>query len=294
MVGGVWWYGVRDLDFLEPPPEEVLEGIRGRVAASVVPADSTLEGEKLRQEIEEAKLAAAAERRAPKVQLGNLELPPALQEYSDAVPKTGAHFIELAGQLEAKGEFQRALLAWERVIDLAKANEQEIETALASIRRIRPTLPDWNTDLEKAITITLHAGTGKDAATLLAPALDQAAIELQKAGSGILRVVVRVTEGPNPPGATGPAPVAIWLTGQHPDSSSTDVMSFTLPAPEELQEQLLTTAFSLIRSYLGRSNTENPPPVDPAGREAMPNALHSHITRLSWQNLGQLLNHPAK
>ena len=89
------------------------------------------------------------------------------KHYGERSPQGAAHLIELATALEEASEPRRALLAWERVMDLTKPDETQAATAISSIKRLRPTLPDWNPKPETAIAITLHASTGKKLAKSL-------------------------------------------------------------------------------------------------------------------------------
>ena len=84
------------------------------------------------------------------------------------------------------GEFQRALLAWERVIDLTKPDETQAAAAISAIKRLRPTLPNWNTSPESAIAIELHAGTGKTMAKTLTPVLESVARDVEAAVRALL------------------------------------------------------------------------------------------------------------
>ena len=146
--------------------------------------------------------------------------------------------------LETEGEFQRALLAWERVIDSAKPDETQTISATSAIKRLRPAIPAWNTDPASAIAITLQAGTGKKTAKLLTPVLEQAARDIEQASAGILKVKAAITAGKERKADTGPAPVALWLAGPAKDSRSTEVLSFTVGTPESLTEEINKTVFS--------------------------------------------------
>lgn len=293
VIGGFWWNGTRHMDFLTPPSEARLAEIRSKVEASLPPADHPVDA--VSAPIPQpAPPPPPMEEPKPEIDPGDLECKPTLREYVDRAPQGAAHFIELAALLETKGEFQRALLAWERAIDSGKPDENQTAAAISAIKRLRPTLPDWNTDPAKTIAITLQAGTGKKTAKTLKPILEETARELSRASAGILKVTVQITAGrDSKKAASGPAPVALWLAGPAKKARSTEVLSFTVGPPDTLREEVRKTVFQILRGYLGRKSGQCPPPAIPDGQPAL-DAFNSHITRLYWHELGTMLGHPPE
>lgn len=224
---------------------------------------------------------------------GDFSKTPEIQEYQNQAAKGASHLIELAGFLESQGQFQRALLAWERVLDSGKPDAAQAKTALDAVKRLRPTLPEWNTDPKKAVTITLQAGAARKTAKTVKPLLEETAKHLEKASSGILKVKVMVAEGRDIKRKDTPVPVAMWITGADKKSRSTDVLSFTVESPETLARDVDATAFQIVRSHLGRKAGQSPPP-DLTDGESPRDAFGSHVTRLFWQDLGVLLNQAAE
>ncbi|MBC8126003.1 MAG: hypothetical protein H8M99_02495 [Gloeobacteraceae cyanobacterium ES-bin-144] len=293
VVAGAWWYGSRDADFLTPPTDARLTEIKAKAQAAIPHSDSL---ETSTQAPPEAPKPAEPEVAAvvkPTLELGDLNRPPSLQEYADLAPKGTAYLIELSALLENEGQFQRALLAWERILELSKNDESQTKTAISAIKRLRPTLPDWNTDPAKKIPIILHAGTAKKNAKILAPILDQAAHSLESASSGILKITTNINVGKDVRNAKGPTPVAIWLTGPMKNPVSTEVLSFTSDSKDTLHDSLLHTVFSLIRTQLSRNKSSTIPPP-PGEKEPPLDALGSHISRANWQDFGNTLNQPEK
>ena len=291
VIGGVWWHGTKDKDFLTPPSPAKLQEIQTRVESSFPQTD------KVDDAISEPAVPIVPEKPVvveppkPEIDLGDLNAAPTLTQYGERSPQGAVSLMELAAALEQKGQFQRALLAWERVIDLAKPDEAQTQTAVSAIKRLRPTLPDWNTDAAKKIQITLHAGTGKTMAKPLAPALEQAARDLEKAAAGMIKVTTEVTAGKS--NAKGPTPVALWLTGSAKKPISTEVLSFTVQSPETLHPETLKTIFQLVRSYLAQS-TSYTAPAALADQENPQDALNFRITRLCWNEFATALNLPPK
>ena len=293
VVGGVWWTNTRHLDFLKPPSETTLQEIRQKVESTLPRVDEESPPEPAPAVVKAPEPPPPVEEEKPKIDLGDLTTPPTLQGYGEITPIGPAHVIGLATALEESGEFQRALLAWERVIDLTKPNEAQAATAISAIKRLRPTLPDWNSKLEAAVAIELRAGTGKQLAKELTPILEGVARDLEAASSGVVKVKPTVTAGKSSAAGKAPVPVAIWLTGSGKKPASTEVLSFTVDSPEALRQEVMKTVFQLVRSHLASSTAYTPPAALGAGEEPQ-SALNFRITRLCWSDFATSLNLPPK
>lgn len=290
VVGGTWWQNTRHLDLMTPPSEARLEFIRAQAELSFPALKEADEPEKP-VVVAPPEPPPPVEPPKPEIDLGDLTTPPTLVDYALRAPEGAPHLIELATALEEKGEFQRALLAWERVLDLGKPDDSQSATALSAIKRLHPTLPDWNTKPEAAIVITLHAGTGKKLAKTITPVLENVAKDLERASSGIVKVKTQVTAGKT--SAKGATPVALWLAGPDKKSVSTEVLSFTVEKPEALREEVLKTTYQLIRGHMARTTAYTPPSA-PAEGESIQEALATRVTRLCWSELATALNLPPK
>lgn len=265
---------------MTPPSEARLEQVRVKLESSFPQRDPMADAISVPTALLQPELTPVVESK-PAIDLGDLSVPPNLISYTDHASQGPAHMIELAKALEEKGEFQRALFAWERVIDLTHPDETQAALAISSIKRLRPTLPDWNTSASTMTTITLHAGTGTKLAKTLTPILEGVARDLERASSGIVKVKAVVTTGKSGTTVKGPAPVAIWLAGADQKSTSTDVLSFTVASPEALRETIMKNVFLLVRSQLTRGGTYTPPAAL-ADKESPQDALNFRITRLCW------------
>lgn len=291
VIGGVWWHETRAADFLTPPTESQLAEIRMRVESSVPPAGHPDDAVSVPTEARKTPAPVVTKIPKPVIRTGDFNRPPSLDEYANLTHNGPKHLIDLAVMLEDQGQFQRALIAWERVIDTGRPDESQAIAAITAIQRLRPTLPDWNTDPSQAIPVTLHAGTGEVTAQALAPILEETARELERASAGILKVTATVAAGRGSLTAAGPPPVALWLAGPAKHSRSTEVLSFTVASPELLQQEVRKTVFRILRGYLARE-TPSPPPRAIVDDASALQALNSHISRRSWQELGNMLNLP--
>ncbi|MEI8037971.1 MAG: hypothetical protein WCJ14_06235, partial [Verrucomicrobiota bacterium] len=227
----------------------------------------------------------------PAIELGNLKLPPTLLEYRDRAPKGAAHLVELAGLLEAKGAPQRALLAWERVLDTVPADDRQRHLASAAIRRLRPTLPAWNTDRTAALAITLHAAARKKSLNAVTTCLEKIASDLEHASAGILKVTSSVTTSSKRSQTTNPAAIDLWISGRTKKSSTTAVHSCTPASTPTLRDDLLKTLYALIHDQLAPAPVHTPPAPTEGAAEPL-EWVAGQITRACWQDLGSRLNLP--
>lgn len=292
IVSGIWWGNTRHMDFMTAPTEAKLEQIRVTIESSL-PKQSEIDAA-ISVPIAEPPPPPPppVEEVKPAIDLGDLATPPTLHDYGNLSAKGAGHLIELATALEKNGEFQRGLLAWERVVDLTKPDEAQAEMAISSIQRLRPTLPDWNLKPESAIPITLHAGTGRKLAKTLNPILEEVARALEIASSGIIQVKTKVTAGKTNPAANEPKPVALWFAGPGKDSPSTEVLSFTVESPDAIRDEVYQTLFLVIRGHLSRTTAYRPPAALREGEDPLL-ALQSRVTRLSWSAFATSLSPPV-
>jgi len=284
----IWWAGTRKMDFLSSPSEARLERIREETLASL--PMSRMEEDAISIKVplpeDDPPPPDPVEIEEP-VDLGDITSPPVLDTYSDRAPEGAAKLLALASALENAGAFQRALLANERVLDLAQSTPEEIQSAITAIQKIRPTLTLWNTDAETALPVTIHIGTGQKFAELLPEILESVTRDLNLSSSGLIAFSYKLNIGKSIQTTDAPTPVAIWITGPEKNSPSTDVLSFTTEDTETLKQDQLKTVFNLIRGHLSKSTAYNPAPE--TLEDPVP-ALSSHITRLLWQEFATLLN----
>lgn len=291
VVSGIWWGSTRHFDFMTPPSETKLAETRVKIESSL-PKQNEIDAAISVPVFEPPSPAPPpAEPPRPPIDLGDLITPPALHDYGNRSNQGAGHLIELATALEQKGEFQRSLLAWERVLDLTQPDGTQTSLAISSIQRLRPTLPDWNTRPEAAISVTLHLGTGRKLAKTLAPILDDIAQTLAISSSGILKVITKVTAGKTNTAANAPTPIALSFAGSARKSPSTEVLSFTLESPETIRREILKNVYLVVRSHLGRTTAYRlPAPLKE--HEDPQQALNSRVTRLSWSAFATSLNPP--
>jgi hypothetical protein len=286
-VAVIWWNGTRNMDFLTPPSEARLQQVRAEALASLPVSRVEDDAISIKVPIPDRNPSLSDPASFEPVDLGDIKSAPVLDTYSDRAPEGAAKLIALAKGLEEAGAFQRALLAYERVLDLSQSDPEQIQSVLASIRRLRPTLPNWNNDKQAAMPVLIHIGTGEKFADILPEILGQLTADLDIASSGLIDFSYKLNIGRSIRTTDAPTPVAIWITGAGENPPSTDVLSFTTDNPEILNADLQKTIFNLIRAHLSKSASYNPAP------EAVDDpmvAFGSNITRLLWKEFGSLLN----
>ena len=289
VVGGVWWHGTRRQDFLQAPADSRDKISQAQALPPLQPADHPADDTPKPAGTVQPVEPLPEPPSAPAVDPDDLNTPPTLALYREGPSVNAKALLELSTALEAKSEIQRALLAAERVIDSTQPDEGQKRAAMDAIRRLRPQVPDWNTEPAASFPVTLHAGTGKSTAILLEPLLRELASEIERASAGILKVTASVASGRDIPENMGPPPIALWLAGSADGTNSTEVFSFTVLSPETLRDDLAGILLRLLRGYIGRKTFLRIPENE--SDDSIPTAcLHTHVTRLVWLELGSRLN----
>jgi hypothetical protein len=288
------------MDFLTPPSAAVLAELRQAAATRPTTPDlrddviSVPPGEDAMVAVPTARVAAVPEMQPsePAFEFGDLEAAPALDEYLDQAPLGAEHLIGLAAALEQRGQFKRALLAWERVMDHGDPDAGQAESAVEAIRRLRPSLPPWNADPAVARRVTLSAGTGSALAGELELVLARIAGEIGRASGGVLEVAVKVEQGRGQAVVDRPSPVALWLAGPEGGESTSAVVSFTARPGDPLRPTVLRLVHQLVSGDLSaRSGWPSAARLEDDANAA--EALMFRVTRLGWETLGAALEPPS-
>jgi len=288
-----WLVSTHDMDFAKPPtPKQLVEISKDweqdkpHIPASppvnkAPPADN--------KKPTSPSSAASSPLKPVKLPPLNLDHSPALSEYGTLGDKGGVIIIALATHLETIGEYQRALLAWERVIDTANPTEEERQQAATAIKRLKNELPPWNPDPTNDIPITLHAGAALKEEKNLEQALQSTADQISQTSGNILAVTTKTSIGKSHDPSTSSIPMAIWFSVHEARAETPPVSSMIDPSQEHLlADQISADAYSLVRTHLTRETNFSPLPELPAN--ANPNDwLKYHVTRLMWREFANSL-----
>jgi hypothetical protein len=303
-----WWLGTRDMDFLKPPGELELARIRSDVASSfpkrvpdvVAPTDA-----------EQNRAFQSPIKPPPVIDPGDAHAPAGLDAYREHAKAGAAGFIELAAHLEEQSGNARALLAWERVLDVCQADPSQRAAAIAGVQRLQPLVAPWFADPREAMPLVLESVLPEGAAAeAVEGVLADCANVLGKHSAGLLRFESRVDRPvakpaprppkkpekpvkPAPPAEEPPAPLAMSLQilrdgGE--TSVSTGLIEIPLSDdPGQLRREILAGAYKLVASQLAATTDFTPPePLAPADDPAL--ALQTRITRLCWSEFGKSLH----
>lgn len=236
----------------------------------------------------------ASEPRANPLEFGDLAAAPGLTEYSEHVPKGAAFIARLAAMLETQGEFQRSLLAWERVIDSTEATVADLEEAGNALERLRPSLPNWNIDPEGDLTILLQFGSTRLPDETFSRVAQEVADFLREDSSDIVAVVPRITTS-HFPDAPARSPIAVYFTGPPGTASvQSNVKSVNPPLddPAEIRRDILNAVYLLIQAQISTLEGIRIPQT-PTNPEAPERDFTRRLTRLQWKLFADSLLRPV-
>lgn len=303
-----WWLGTRHMDFLKPPTDFQLARVRADVATSF-PKRNRLPAAAV--DPDQTRAFQSPIKPAPAIDPGDAQAPAPLDAYREHAQKGAAAFVELAVHLEEQSGNARALLAWERVLDVCQPDASQRAAAIAGIQRLRPLAAPWYVDPQEAKLLLVEAvipeGVGTETADAMEGVMADCATVLGKHSAGLLRFEGRVerpeakpapkkpkkpvkpkTPAP-PPDAPPPPPpmisLQILLDGE--SSTSTGLIEFPVSEdPEQLRREILAGSYKLVSSQLAASTDFTPP--EPLAEGEDPNAaLGIRITRLCWEEFGK-------
>ena len=300
-LGVVWYAGTRDKDFLSAPTPEELTQIakEWKENSPNIRPSEPINASLLKEPVSETPQTPAEEENGPEeiidIPAAELLYSPALSEYSTMASDKGTNtLIKLATLLETKGELQRALLAWERVIDTTDPGKSQRLQATKAIQRLKPTLPAWNPDPESEVIITLHAGATIKNKAILVEVLNKVAQTINESSGFILRVKTNAAIGEANNAPTTRIPVAIWfsrdLDDQEASAGTTPIAFIASDITEEksLIVQLETTVYALVRKRLKsfKSFSALPEYNEADTSDAL---LQLQITRMMWREFASSL-----
>lgn len=285
-----WHFRTKDMDFLTPEGVELPPTRDEAALATADPAlqpaikKKTLPGDLIPKEEPEPDAPTLPAITAE--DLGDLESGPGLEEYRNfALAKTPDQLFELSSTLRARGHFQRALLALERVVDTAASSPEALAEAGRGIAALTPTLPPWNIDPESEIALDLHLSLARPASQALEKALLALAVLIRESSGDQIKVRPQVASADNDE-APADSPVALWLSSTREEPVASSVITVRLPAdPEALVPELSLGLFQAIRSHLTGLGFPEARPLELSG----PELLQTQITRLMWRDFARSL-----
>ena len=298
-----WWLGTRHMDFLKPPSDFQLARLRSDIASSFPKRNPNPAAGRSAEAEREIQLPIKP---PPMIDPGDPHAPAGLDAFREHAGKGAKALMELAIHLEEQSGNARALLAWERVLDVCKPDASQRAAAIAGIQRLRPLAAPWHVDPleEKTLELEVTVPEGVEAEGL-EDLLGACAGTLNRHAAGLLRFEGRAerpvkatpkkkartakkttppteSEAPPPPPGFG---VRLVLKGQ----TASPAGRIEIPVPEDprqLRREILAACYTLVASQLAASTDFTPPePLGPGDNPAL--ALGTRITRLCWSEFGK-------
>lgn len=271
VILGVWWIGTRDLDFMTP------EGLQAELPVQeemVIPETGPAPGVVIEEEI----VSGEVEKPKEEIELGDLQATPGLFEYLEVATQGVDRLFALAEKLEEKGENERALLAYERVIDATQASPEELEKAAKKVKELSPDYGFWVFDPRGRKQLTLNLGTARSESEDLRDAGHQLVELVTQSSGGQIELFINLQTA-DPTDAVPQGPIALWISEGEESSVNTSVLSIT-PGPEsQLVSEIALGVYRLVR---GRLVKEGYPAEQLAGRVPPLDLIDYHLTRRMW------------
>ncbi len=284
-------------NFPSEPSQEKIKEVQQEWKQTNTPQALAQEKEEAKLKEQQAKIAQAKKANTPpappRIPLGDLGKSPQLSEYGSFKNLGTQSMIQLAQTLQKKGAQQRALLAWERVLDTTTPNENEVKQAGKAIQSLKTQISPWNPDPNSDISVILHAETGATNKTALNQALKETADLINEASGYIIQVKTQLNITPRKI-KTPRAPVAIWFSRpSHKKSdkpAETPPLSFMADPSQEtmLANQFQAAVYALLSNHLAKHTNYSKLPEYPAG-VTPEELLKFYVTRLMWREFSNTL-----
>lgn len=274
----IWFWGTRKYDFMTPRviPESELRPdfaspVNGDLANSLQPNE---------QEAPPPKPAPI-----PDLDPGDFQVSPSLAEYRAYAEDGTPALLKLAQGLQNGGHIQRAVLAYERIIDSTPPISLEREPAEQALASLKVSLPRWNVDPEASIPLTLNLLSARNEESLQ-PSLAALSELVTTSSGGLCQPVFVLKSAPQPSIELPALPIAFWLTvdGEDPEVPSLPVVTLAPASDAELDRDLNLALYRLLARRVQENRNLTPIPVLQEWEDPEV-ALVSKITRLSWQRL---------
>lgn len=222
--------------------------------------------------------------------LGDLQSSPGLSEYRPFARKhEPARLLALSSMLQARGDFQRALIALERIIDTAQnPNPDELKQAAQGIASLAPTLPRWSVDPTTETELTLLISTSGKASDSIKNAALEVATLIRKHSGDQLQIVPKILKTPtarsSAEGNTAPPLTIAFQREEFKPPVSTPVLTLRAGGENE-QDDFFKAVFRLVRGHLASLDYPFPENFDTPANEL----LSLQITRLMWRDFAASL-----
>lgn len=293
MIGTIlltWHFRTRKLDFMTPRGVSLnSENSPESFRADPIPIQPEIEEDSESSEVlgNPEKTEEAIIPEITDLDLGDLESSPGLDSYQKfGTVNTPDRLFELSSALRARGQFERALLAFERIIDTVNADPAALKEAAQGIRTLAPTLPRWSIDPSSEINLVLHLGTAQNPSDQLKSALLEVATLIRESSSHQLAVTPKITTSNRGP-AVLDSPLTLWIGTSEKKGTVTPVM--TLRTSDDPGQAIADISFAVFQTVRNQLSELSYPPA-PSLQESGQDLLSTYITRLMWRDFAQTLS----
>ena len=290
-----WYLRTKNMDFLTPSGLEIVETeeTSDLIDLSVVLQPEIKDQPKINSVIQQPKepdkITPPKVKEITELELGDLVSSPGLGAYRDfARGESPDRLFELSSRLRARGEFQRALLVFERVIDTSKTDPKSRTEAAQGIAALTKNLPNWNIDPSNEIILNLHLRMAYKPSDHLQNVLQKVATRIRRSSGDQLNIIPIIDSSDNSDSPTN-NPIALWLSASGDNTTSSAVITLRLARNnEEHLEEISLAVFKTIRSHLTQFGY--PPALENLKKGQ--DYLSRQITRLMWRDFAQSLHQP--
>lgn len=283
----VWLFGTYEKDFMTPPTEEELNTATEKWRSKQPQTTQELPETNKQPQLPTIKSPPVViSPPPPLLPTGDLNTAPSLAEYGTLSSEGSSAIINLARRLEDKKAPQRALLAWERVIDTTTPNKADRTKALSAIKRLKTILPPWNADPRADIRLNLHIGIGTNDPSPIKDIIQEIAQSIDLHSDHILQVTTTISTSDQPTKIESETSLALWFTLTDQVEKETEPLSLRvdLTKPELAKSQLEANIYNIIKSQLMQKTSFAPLPQIKQGQPALHN-----ITRLMWREFAHTI-----
>ena len=275
--GLTYWLGSRSQDFITPP-----EGYEDKTVEDLVKS--------LPQPKPKPKKAPPVEvKPQPKPEPEDEQVPVELAQ--DAHPSDfidqkegGAEgYIALAEKLVQQDKQEHSLVAWERVLDSAEPNQEQVKRAFDLLKMHKVISREEVNGI--AISIKLHASVPGDLIAKMEKILSATAAVIEAGAGYSVNVATEVSVVAVGKGRPRP-PVTIWFSGKNESPRA----SFRTKSSRELglDAKVNGFVFNIVSPFLREHSTLTP--LEESHNEVnASDTLQFLITRHSWRQFGLLL-----
>jgi len=286
-----WHLRTKHIDFLTPndsplPPEDFGKDLAAGSAALQPPIEEEIPVVTPIPPPDDDNLEVTEIPEITEADLGDLEARPGLKTYrglASAVPPS--KLFLLSSTLRIRGEFQRALLALERVIESKEATPEELLEAGQGIGALTSELPPWTVDPIAEMPLLLVISIPYPSNDDLTTAALQLSNLIRRYSGGQLAPVPKINSAETPSAIENP-PIALWFSSTAEPPVTSAVMTMTPSGdPSALLEELSSAAFQAVRSHLTKLDFPPPVPLEAPGQEL----LTRQVSRLMWKEFAESL-----